>query len=224
MKTMRLLCASLIAIVLAGPALAAGKEKAPATQPSGEGMTGKMHEGMEGGMKQGPDQDAMMAKWMELASPGPRHELFKPAVGSWAITTRMWMDPGAAPETSTGTCDFHLMLGGRYLVQECKGEAMGMPFEGMGIEGYDNFRKQYVSVWMDNMGTGFMRMTGMCNEDGSRCTYFGRMDDAMTGEIGKTVKATLRREGPDTLYWEMFDLHGGADWVRVMEIAYRRRK
>ncbi len=35
---------------------------------------------------------------------------------------------------------------------------MGMPFEGMGIDGYDNLAKQYVSTWVDNMGTGIMNI------------------------------------------------------------------
>jgi len=37
---------------------------------------------------------------------------------------------------------------------------MGMPFEGMGLDGYDNASKEYISIWIDNMGTGIMYMKG----------------------------------------------------------------
>ena len=31
---------------------------------------------------------------------------------------------------------------------------MGMPFNGLSLEGYDNAKKEFTSIWIDNMGTG----------------------------------------------------------------------
>ena len=36
----------------------------------------------------------------------------------------------------------------------------GMPFEGIGYWGYDNFKKQHVLTWMDSMGTAPMAFIG----------------------------------------------------------------
>ena len=37
---------------------------------------------------------------------------------------------------------------------------MGQPFSGVGIDGYDNLRKKYVTTWIDTMGTGIFSMEG----------------------------------------------------------------
>ena len=46
-----------------------------------------------------------------------------------------------------------------------------MPFEGMGIVGYDNLLKKFVSVWIDNMGTGLMPGTGTYDAATKTYTY-----------------------------------------------------
>ena len=35
-----------------------------------------------------------------------------------------------------------------------------MQFKGMGVEGYDNVKKKFVSSWIDNMGTGIQFSDG----------------------------------------------------------------
>jgi hypothetical protein len=52
------------------------------------------------------------------------------------------------------TCTNTMILGGRYQQSMIKGNMMGMPFEGMGLLGYDNAQKLFYSTWVDNMGTG----------------------------------------------------------------------
>ena len=47
-----------------------------------------------------------------------------------------------------------MILDGRFLHQEFNGEMMGSPFIGIGITGYDNGSKQYVSNWMDSSEKG----------------------------------------------------------------------
>jgi len=159
---------------------------------------------------------------MKYASPGPEHTLLEKSVGSWKITTRVWMDPSKPAETSTGRCEIRLIMGGRFLRQECVGELMGQSFEGIGIEGYDNFKRKYVSVWFDNTSTSLSVMSGNCDTQGERCTFYGEMDDFLTGEAGKQLMSTTRWEDEDTIVFEMYDMQGGPDWVRVMEIVYER--
>ena len=45
-------------------------------------------------------------------------------------------------------------MGGRYLHGMFKGTAMGQPFEGASVSGYDNTKKKYFNVWVDSMSTG----------------------------------------------------------------------
>src|SRR5262249_52979692 len=82
-------------------------------------------------------EDQMMAEMMKLATPGPYHEMLKKFAGSWKTETKMWMGPGE-PQVSEGTAEASMILGGRFLKQEAKGNFMGQPFEGFGLTGYDN--------------------------------------------------------------------------------------
>jgi hypothetical protein len=47
------------------------------------------------------------------------------------------------------------------------GEIPGMgPFNGIGIYGYDNATKKFVSTWLDNFSTGMMNGTGKLSNNG----------------------------------------------------------
>ena len=166
------------------------------------------------------DADADLEK---LGAPGEHHEGFERGVGNWRTETRLWMSPDAPPESSEGSCKAELILGGRFLRQECDGEMMGHPFSGIGVDGYDNYRQQYTSTWIDSMSTSMSLMTGTCDEKGN-CTYHGRMDDPRTGRLGKTMKTTIRWLTRDKFVFEMFDAYPGGEWYRVLEVAYFRVK
>src|SRR5438552_14247175 len=98
----------------------------------------------------GAEMEAMMQEYQKLSLPGPEHHFLAQRVGKWDHVTKMWFDPKAEPNISNGTTEYRLIMDGRYLVQEVSGEFMGKPFHGMGIIGYDKFKKQYTNSWVDN--------------------------------------------------------------------------
>ena len=97
------------------------------------------------------DMQAMMDKYKKLATPGEPHNQLATLAGSWNTKTKEWMDPNKPPMESTGTCEEKMMLDGRFLQQECAGDMMGQPFTGIGMIGFDNYTKKYVSTWMSSM-------------------------------------------------------------------------
>jgi hypothetical protein len=125
---------------------------------------------------------AAMEAMMKAMSPGENHKNIARYVGDWTYAGKMWMDPSQPPTESTGTMHGETLLGGRYVQSTWKGNFMGMPFEGRGTNGYDNLSKQYVSTWIDNMGTGIMYATGTCDASGMKCEDKGEMMDPMTGQ------------------------------------------
>lgn len=127
----------------------------------------------------GPEMEAMM----KAMSPGENHKHLGRLVGSWDIATKMWMEPGQPPSESKATMSAQWVLGGRYVQTSYKGEMMGMPFEGTGLDGYDNVTKQYVSTWADNMGTGILYMTGKCDAGCKTLTLNGESADPTTGQM-----------------------------------------
>lgn len=177
-----------------------------------------------------PDMQEMMKKWQELNALGPQHKEMAKAVGKYEALTRMWMAPDAPPMESKGSAEFELVLGGRYIQQKfhCPGIDMGTgkpePFDGLGLEGYDNFRKQYVSTWADSMSTSILYMTGTPDESGNVVTYTGKTDDPMTGQKDKPVKMVLRKISDDKAVWEMYDRTPDGQEFKAMEIEYTRQK
>ena len=127
-------------VASAGTALADSKPAKSATSTKAEAKPSKA------------EHDAMMAEMMKYANPGAEHKALEPLVGTWKSSTKMWMGQ-AEPQVSEGTCERSWIMGGRFLMAKHTGNMMGQPFEGMEILGYDMRFGQYVSTWIDNMGT-----------------------------------------------------------------------
>jgi hypothetical protein len=170
------------------------------------------------------DQEAMMKLWEKYSTPSAHHKDFEKYVGKWNASMKMWMDPSAPPVESPGSAEYTLLLGGRWLMQNFKGTMMGMPFEGLGLSGYDNFREEYVSTWMDNVSTAGIKITGKRNAETGELTMTGPMDEPMTGERDKTFKAVEKWLGPDSFVFAAYDNIPGKGEVKVMEITYTRMK
>lgn len=150
-----------------------------------------------------PEQE-MMQKWAEYATPGEAHERLAKHVGEWDYTMKWWMAPDAPPEESSGTLSASMSMDGRYLVEDWEGTAMGQPFKGHGITGYDNFNQEYVSTWIDNMSTGIMTSTGQYDPAQDALVTTGTFDDIMTGEKDKTMRGISKLLDENTLHVEMY--------------------
>ncbi len=127
------------------------------------------------------EQDAQMAEMLRQASPGPMHALLNPLVGNWKTSTKSYWGP--EPTVSEGTCQRSWIMGGRYLQSKHTGDMAGMPFEGMEILGYDNTKKQFTNVWVDNWGTMLtLGKDGQPDASGKVITINSTMDDPTTGK------------------------------------------
>jgi hypothetical protein len=198
----RLLVCGLIACCLTLPA-AAAESKAPAPKPAAA-----------------PSDQEMMAAMMKLATPGPQHAALKPLEGSWKATVKSFMGPGE-PAVSEGTAENQMILGGRFLRQEYHGTFMGQPFEGYGVTGYDNAKKQYVGAWVDSVGTMIQTTTGSMDKSGKVLTLHGTWDDPVTHKKTPT-KQIVRITDDKTNVFEMYGQMEGKE-VKQMEITYTRK-
>ena len=167
------------------------------------------------------DPEAMMELWKQLGTPGEPHKQFAALVGSWTTTTREWMEPGKPPMESTGTAEMKILLDGRFLYQEFNGQMMGQPFNGIGIDGYDNMRKKYVTAWMDSMGTGIFLMEGTASPDGRTITLRGSHPEPGGGTM--THRAIWKIIDADNQTFDMYGAHHGQKEMKMMEIVYTRK-
>jgi hypothetical protein len=172
--------------------------------------------------KSHPDHDAMMAEMMKYANPGPQHQALNPLAGNWKTVTKMWMGPGE-PEVSNGTCERSWALGGRFLVSNYKGTFSGKPFEGMELLGYDLRKQQYVSTWIDNMGTGFSVSENGTMDPATKSLTLGMsFDDPMTNQK-MAYKIVTKITDDNSHTFSMIGSREGKDFTE-MEIAYTRVK
>jgi len=167
------------------------------------------------------DPQAMMEMYQKLATPGEPHKQLASLAGSWTTKTKEWMEPGKPPTEADGSVEMRMLLDGRFLQQDFTGEMMGQPYTGVGITGYDNLRKKYVSIWLDTMGTGPFMMEGTASGDGKTITLKGQHAEPGGGHM--THRAVWKIVDSNTQTFDMWGAHGGGKEMKEMEIVYTRK-
>lgn len=168
------------------------------------------------------DQQAMMELWKKMGMPGEPHKLFASLAGSWNTTSKEWMEPGKPPTESTGTAEMKMLLDGRFLYQEYNAQMMGQPFTGIGIDAYDNMTKNYVTAWMDSMGTGIFIMEGTASADGKTITLKGSHPEPDGGKM--THRAVWKIVDNNHQTFDMYGAHKGGKETKMLEIVYTRKQ
>lgn len=170
-----------------------------------------------------PSQEEMMKAWMAAATPGEAHKKLEPFVGSFTVKTKMWMDPSKPPEETAGTSENKWVLGGRFIEQRVEGTAMGQPFSGIGLTGYDNYKKKYVGSWTDSMGTMIMTSTGTADASGKKFTFWSTMDDVVMKKTMK-IKSQASIVDDDHHTYEMWGPGPDGKMFKTLEVQYTRKK
>ncbi len=172
-----------------------------------------------------PEMSPDMMKMIEYGTPGENHKLLNPKVGTWTGTVKMWMDPAQAePMTSTCTSSYEWMFDGRFLANTTEGDFGGQTFLGHSAEGYDNIKKKFVWVWLDNMGTGFMTAEGTYDAATKTFKYVTDGPDPVAGKYVKGRSTEIWTDN-DHFAGQMYckDSKTGKEY-KCMEISYVRQK
>jgi len=164
--------------------------------------------------------DAQQKAWMDYMTPGKYHEMLGKTAGEWNAVIKWRMDPNAEFQSAQGTTVNEMIMGGRYLKSAHSGMMMGMPFEGLAIEGYDNGKKEFVSTWIDNMGTGIMVSSGSYDEASKTLTYTGSMPDP--SGVNVKYKQVTKIIDDNKYILEMFSDYGSGEF-KTMEVEYTRK-
>jgi hypothetical protein len=170
-----------------------------------------------------PEEAAMMEKWAAFMTPGENHERLNFKVGKWEGVVKHWMDPAAPPEEAPATAEYSWIMDGRYLQNRVNGDFGGMPFNGQAWEGYDNIKKKFFWVWIDNMGTGIMVGEGTYDEATKSFKHTFEQPDPMTGKYvkGRSVERVIDK---DHFVSEMYGPGPDGKEFKMMEITYTRAK
>jgi hypothetical protein len=169
-----------------------------------------------------PEQMVMMEAWAKASTPNENHQRLAQFEGSWNFTSRWWSSPGAPTQESSGTATYEMTMDGRYLKETVKSQMRDEQFEGLGYTGYDNMKKSYVWIWMDNMSTGFLVSEGSWDEKNKTFTSTGEYIDVITGKL-KTMRAVSKVVSHDKHVGEFFDTDADGKEYKSMELIYTRQ-
>jgi len=170
-----------------------------------------------------PDSATMMKNWQEYMTPGDVHKMMAKWDGTWTGDVTMWMYEGAPEQKSTSTAVNKMVLNGLYQQSTHTGDMMGMPFNGLSTVAYDIHKKEFVSTWIDNMGSGIMMMKGPWDEATKTINMKGTMVDPGT-KADTDVRETFQIIDDNTQEMKMFVMTPDGKEFNTMVIKYTRKK
>lgn len=174
--------------------------------------------GVVAAQQEQPDPTKMMELMKKYTTPGKQHRVLEPLIGEWETE----MSITGMPPTK-GTAKFEWILGKRFVKQTYQGTMMGQPYEGMGFLGYDLFKKKFTSTWLASMDTAQRASEGLLDRTGKIITFYGAMDEYLTGEHDKTVKYVMNMTDPKRIVFEVHDLAIGEPNTMVIKITYEKK-
>jgi len=163
-------------------------------------------------------------EWMKYTKPGDGHKVLSDLTGRWNFTMKWWNAPNTKAEESKGTSTGKMILGGRFLQHDVTSKAMGQPFNGMGITGFDSFRNEYQSTWMDTMSTHMMTSSGSYDPNGKTIKETGNMTDVMSGMKDRWFRSELTLTDKTAYTYAMYAKDQAGAEFKMMEIEYKKGK
>lgn len=168
---------------------------------------------------------AMMEAWMDFAKPGAEHAWMATHAGTWVCdSVKQWMDPSQPPTTAKATDVVTMGMNGLYQMSDFSSSMMGQPMMGHGLMGYDKMKKKFVLSWIDNMGSGIVRMEGSYDDATKTLNLSGKQSDP-----GRKMETDIRQElkfHDDNSYTlAMYGTgHDGKSEQKFMEGTFKRKK
>lgn len=168
-----------------------------------------------------PTPQEMKKAMDDYKTPGKMHEWMAKWDGTWeGDITAYWNDP-AKPEKSKGTAEYKTIFNGLYQEGVHTGIMDGMPFEGKSITAYDNAKKVWISTWIDNMGSGVMKLEGDYDVNTKVMTLKGKVVDPVSGKEND-VREVITFIDNNNQKMEMYCTSNGKE-MKMMEIVSKRK-
>jgi hypothetical protein len=152
----------------------------------------------------------------EFQKPGPEHERLKMYEGNWDAVMEM------GGQSTKATATYKSICGGMWMASDFQGDLGGIPFQGHGVDGYDQRKKKYVGAWFDSLTSAPLRFEG--NYDPK--TKLVVMTGESVGADGKPekFKTTTEHKDKDHFTFKMYMVPPEGNEQLAFTITYTRRK
>jgi hypothetical protein len=166
-------------------------------------------------------------KATDLAKTNSNHQLLAELAGTWNYKLKIRTGPDKWTETN-GIVVRQPIMNGRYFLADfdvemlpgADGKLEKANFKGKSIEGYDNAKQKFVSIWIDNASTGITTFEGTY-DPASRTFTYNAETEAQPGKITK-VRELITVADSDHYSLTWLENHGGHE-VKTVEINYTRK-
>lgn len=158
--------------------------------------------------------------------PGEEHKAMAAKMaGEWTFEASFQMEPGAAPEISTGTAQVEAVLGGVALLGRTNMDfsfaGQKIPMMGISLMGYNRTTGQYESVWMDTLDPVMLVQKGEMKGNTMALDGGGT---GMQGEYKMKNVYTFNDDGTYTLdFYQPDPTNPNGEWPKIGSIAYKRK-
>ena len=141
--------------------------------------------------------------------------------GTWDADVTMTL-PGMDPAKSKAT-ETNRLIGGKWLISDFQGEFGGQKFQGHGQTGFDAKKGKFVGTWVDSMSARIDTLEGTYDEASKTLTLYSDLLNPETGKIMKTKFVSVYKDGDTRVFTEFTQPDGSTEYVKMMEITYKRR-
>jgi hypothetical protein len=167
------------------------------------------------------DEKAAMEAMTKHAEPGEFHKKLEPMIGEWTYKGSFMMAPDQPAMEMNGAATRKWIMDGRFMQDDSTG--VGIPFKGLGINGYDNQLKKYVSVWVDSMTTSIGYSIGEVDSSGKTFTYHREEYSPIYGQRVK-ARDVIKIVDNDHHEMEFYTIPPGGKEMRSGTIKFTRKK
>lgn len=165
---------------------------------------------------------ACQNRMRDFITPNVHHELLRSLEGDWNAVISFRSTPENPISVSQASVKAHMVMGGRYLERNLKGKTDN--FEARIINGFDNFRREFTSVWYDNMCTGMITGSGQYDPNTKTIVEEGSMSCPITGQAHRWYRSTTKMIDENNYTFEMFKRDDEGEEFKTMTIAFDRVK
>lgn len=168
------------------------------------------------------DSATKAKNWEMYMTPSDVHKMMAKWDGNWDAEVTFYA-PGKPEAKSKSSVVNKMIFDGRYQETSFNGEMMGMPFLGKSTTAYDNHKKQFITTWIDNMGSGMMIMQGPWDEASKTMNLTGKTMDPETGQE-MDARETFKIVDDNTQEMDMFVMMPDGKEFKTMNIKFTRKK
>lgn len=170
--------------------------------------------------------DATIEKLAPLGELSEHHQLLAPLAGTWYYEMRYWSKEGAEPQISTGTATNKIILGGKYLLSKTSlilnAGGQNIPYEGLGMLGYDTNKKAFTSVWADSMHTGIITGSGHYDEKLNAIEEKGMFKNPLDAKE-RPYRSILQFADNGTYKRTFYTVGKSGKEFKIVEVTFERR-